>query len=99
MLDDLNNLIASDSSLGVLIDENSLDPMFVGPGDIGRFVGAWRRAEALRSGRMAIFVSNPAMYGLNRVFEGLADSGAHMSVSRDRPSSVAWLSEGRTHAA
>jgi hypothetical protein len=91
MLDDLNALIAKDASLRVLIDETGLNPSFVGPGDIGRFVGSWRRAAALRSTRMAVFVPNLAMYGLNRMFEGLADAGGHMSVFRGRADAVAWL--------
>ncbi len=51
MLDQVNVLAAKDASLRVLIDETGLNPGFVGPGDIGRFVGAWRRATALRSTR------------------------------------------------
>ena len=71
MLDELNGMVAQDPSLGILIDETGLQPSFVGPGDIGRFAEAWRRGTALPASRIAVFVSNPAMYGLNRMFQGL----------------------------
>jgi hypothetical protein len=93
MLDQVNALIARDPSLDVLIDEDDLAPSFIGPGDIGRFVDAWRRAGALRSSRIAVFVSNPAMYGLNRMFQSLIgrDGEGRMSVFGDRRGAVAWL--------
>jgi hypothetical protein len=92
LLDDVDKLASNDSSLRVLIDETDLDPSFVGPSDKGRFVGAWRRAAALKSTRIAVFVSNLAVYGLNRMFQGLAESGGHLNVCGDRASAVAWLS-------
>jgi hypothetical protein len=93
MLDEVNTLVAQDPSRGVLIDETELRPSFIGPGDIGRFVDAWRRATALRSTRLAVFVSNPAMYGLNRMFQGLLgrDGEGRMQVFTDRAGATAWL--------
>jgi hypothetical protein len=91
MLHDLNALIEKDASLRVLIDENHLRPSFIGPGDIGRFVAAWRKGEALRSARLAVFVSNPAMYGLNRMFQGLADAEGNVRVFHDREQAMKWL--------
>jgi hypothetical protein len=93
MLDEVNTLVAQDPSRGVLIDETELRPSFIGPGDIGRFVDAWRRATALRSTRLAVFVSNPAMYGLNRMFQGLLgrDGEDRMQVFTDRARAAAWL--------
>jgi hypothetical protein len=98
MLDELDTLIAQDPSFDVLIDEDGLLPSFIGPGDIGRFVHAWRQASALRSSRIAVFVSNPAMYGLNRMFQSLIgrDGEGRMSVFSDRRGAVAWLRSERS---
>ena len=93
MLDELDALVAQDVSLRVLIDETDLRPTIFGPGDIGRFADAWRRCAALRSSRIAVFVSNIAMYGLNRMFEGLANAGDHMGVFHTRREALAWLDE------
>lgn len=91
MLEKLNTLIANDASLRVLIDENDLRPSFVGPGDIGLFVQAWRKGKALRATRLAVFVTNPAMYGLNRMFQGLADAEGKVRVFHDRAHAIEWL--------
>ena len=93
MLDDLNTLVEQDPSLGILIDETDLQPSFVGPGDIGRFAEAWRRGTALPAARIAVFVSNPAMYGLNRMFQGLIGhkGEGRMSVFTERERAMAWL--------
>ena len=94
MLEKLNALIEMDASLRVLIDENDLHPSVVGPGDIGRFVHAWRHGKALRGARLAVFVANIAMYGLNRMFQGVADAEGNVRVFHDRAQAVAWL-DGR----
>jgi hypothetical protein len=91
MLEKLNIYIETDISLRVLIDENDLRPAFVGPGDIARFVKTWRQGKALRKARLAVFVSNIAMYGLNRMFQGLADAEGNVRVFHDREHAVAWL--------
>lgn len=91
MLEHLDALITADSSLRVLIDENDLRPGFVGPGDIGRFVHAWRQGKALRAARLAVFVANTAMYGLNRMFQGLADAEGNVRVFHDRAHAMEWL--------
>jgi hypothetical protein len=91
MLAHLDALIAADSSLRVLIDEDDLRPGFVGPGDIGRFVQAWRQGKALRAARLAVFVANIAMYGLNRMFQGLADAEGNVRVFHDRAHAMEWL--------
>ena len=91
MLDELDRLITHDTSLRVLIDESELRPSLFGPGDIGRFAGAWRRATALRESRMSVFVSNIAMYGLNRMFQGLANAGDHVAVFQGRDEALTWL--------
>jgi hypothetical protein len=94
MLDELNALVIQDPLLGVLIDETELQPSFVGPGDIGRFAEAWRRGTGLPASRIAVFVTNPAMYGLNRMFQGLIGhkGEGRMSVFTDRERALAWLS-------
>jgi len=91
MLDELDRLIGQDASLRVLIDESELRPSLFGPDDIRRFASAWRRAAALRESRMSVFVSNIAMYGLNRMFQGLANAGDHVGVFHERGEAVAWL--------
>ena len=93
MLEALDALVAKDPSRRVLIDETELQPTLFTPGDIGRFADVWRRATALRGTRLAVFVTNPAMYGLNRMFQALADAHGHMSVFRDRSDALAWLRE------
>ena len=95
MLGELDTLVRQDPSLRVLIDENDLQPSFVGPGDIGRFVEAWRRGTALRSTRIAVFTSNIAMYGLNRMFQGLAGAEEQVRVFHDRAGALAWLETDR----
>jgi hypothetical protein len=95
MLERLNALIEKDASLRVLIDENDLRPAFVGPGDIARFVQTWRNGNALRAARLAVFVANTAMYGLNRMFQGLAGAEGNVRVFHDREHAVAWLDEER----
>lgn len=94
LLNELNALAERDSSLRVLIDETDLGAGFVGPNDIGRIAQAWRKADALRSIRIAAFASNPVIYGLNRMFQGLADGAERVSVFNDRARARAWLIEG-----
>ena len=91
MLNTLGTLTAGDASLRVLIDETELSPSFVGPGDINRFVKAWKRATALRATKLAVFTANLAMYGLNRMFQLLADAEGRVQVFHDRAQAVAWL--------
>jgi hypothetical protein len=93
MLDELNTIATREGSSGVLIDETALDPAVVGPGDMERFVQAWRGGSALRSIRLAVLVSNPAMFGLNRQFEALTEGHGDISVFTDRAAASAWLGE------
>ncbi|MDP9280663.1 MAG: hypothetical protein M3P38_01035 [Chloroflexota bacterium] len=95
MLDELSALAERNTSLRVLIDETGLGAGFVGPADIGRIITAWRRATALRSTRIAVFVSNLAIYGLNRMFQGLSgrDAEGRVSVFTDRAAATSWLLE------
>ena len=40
-----------------------------------------------------MFVSNIAMYGLNRMFQGLANADDRVGVFHDRSHAIAWLDE------
>ncbi len=91
---ELNALAERDPALRVLIDETDLGAGFVGPSDIGRIAHAWREAAALRSIRIAAFATNPVIYGLNRMFQGLADGAERVSVFNDCARARAWLLEG-----
>ena len=93
LLDELNILAEREPALRVLIDETDLGAGFVGPSDIGRIAKAWRKAVALRSVRIAAFATNPVIYGLNRMFQGLAVGAEHVTVFHDRARARAWLLE------
>ncbi len=95
LLDELSALAERNTSLRVLIDETGLGAGFVGPADIGRIISAWRRATALRSARTAVFASNQAIYGRNRMFQGLSgrEAEGRVSVFTDRAAATAWLLE------
>jgi hypothetical protein len=93
LLDELNALAGREPGVRVLIDETDLGAGFVGPSDIGRIAQAWRAAGALRSIPIAAFASNPVIYGLNRMFQGLADGAERVSVFNDRARARAWLLE------
>jgi hypothetical protein len=94
LLIELNALAQGDPALRVLIDETDLGAGFVGPTDIGRIARAWKNAAALRKSRIAAFATNPVIYGLNRMFQGLADGAERVSVFNDRTRARAWLLEG-----
>ncbi len=93
LLDELNALAEREPAVRVLIDETDLGAGLVGPRDIGRIAQVWRKAGALRSVRIAAFASNPVIYGLNRMFQGLADGAERVSVFNDRARARAWLLE------
>ena len=93
LLDELNALAEREPAMRVLIDESDLAAGLVGPSDIGRIAQAWRKAAALRSIRIAAFASNPVIYGLNRMFQGLADGAERVSVFNDHARARAWLLE------
>ncbi|MEA2661582.1 MAG: hypothetical protein QOH08_1154 [Chloroflexota bacterium] len=97
MLRHLDQLIASDPSLLVLIDESELRAAFAETTDIAHFATAWQESTALRSTRIAVFTSNRAVYGLNRMFHGLADADGSMNVFSDRAAALAWLRDDPAH--
>jgi hypothetical protein len=94
LLDELNALAEREPGVLVLIDETDLGAGLIGPSDIGRIAQAWRKAGALRSIRIAAFAINPVIYGLNRMFQGLADGAERVRVFNDRTRARAWLLEG-----
>ena len=94
LLGELNTLAERDPGTLVLIDETDLGAGVVGPSDIGKIAHAWKDAAALRSIRIAAFATNPVIYGLNRMFQGLATGAERVSVFNDRARARAWLLEG-----
>ena len=95
LLEELNTLAERHNSLRVLIDETGLGPGFVGPTDIQKILAAWRRATSLRTTRVAVLASNLAIYGLNRMFQGLAgrDAEGRVRIFTNRAPATAWLHE------
>ena len=93
LLDELSALAETNASLRVLIDESGLGPGFVGPSDIQKIIAAWRRATSLRTTRVAVVASNLAIYGLNRMFQGLAgrDAEGRVRIFTDRAPATTWL--------
>ena len=93
LLDELGALAETNPSLRVLIDESGLGPGFVGPTDIQKIIAAWRRATSLRTTRVAVVASNLAIYGLNRMFQGLAgrDAEGRVRIFTDRAPATTWL--------
>ena len=93
LLEELRTLAEGNASLRVLIDENRLGPGFIGPADIQKILAAWRRATSLRTTRVAVVASNLAIYGLNRMFQGLAgrDAEGRVRVFTDRAPATSWL--------
>ena len=93
LLQELDALAEREPAVRVLIDETDLDACFVGPSDIGKIAQAWRKGASLRAIRIAAFATNPVIYGLNRMFQGLADGAEGVSVFNDRARARAWLLE------
>jgi hypothetical protein len=93
LLAELSTRAEHDPSLRVLMDENGLRPGLIMPSDIQRIIGAWRKATALHTTRVAVFASNLAIYGLNRMFQGLAgrDAEGRVRIFNDQPSARRWL--------
>jgi hypothetical protein len=80
----------------VLIDESGLRPGLVSPGHIGEIAAQWRNATALRAARIAVFARNPVIYGLNRMFAGLANAEGRVEVFNSRAEALTWLIEAES---
>jgi hypothetical protein len=75
----------------VLLDESGLRPGMVSPGHIKEIAEQWRKAGALRSARIAVFTPNLVIYGLNRMFQGLADAADRVRVFTSEADARSWL--------
>ena len=67
----------------------------MGPADIQKILKAWRQATTLHTTRVAVLASNLAIYGLNRMFQGLAgrDAEGRVRIFTDEAPATAWLLE------
>ena len=77
----------------VLLDESGLRPGLMSPGHIKEIAEQWRKAAALRSARIAVFTPNLVIYGLNRMFQGLADAADRVRVFNSEADARSWLLE------
>jgi hypothetical protein len=97
MLEELDGLAtaALPALLKVLIDETDAGPGLLNPLDIRKWIDRWRRATALKAGRIAVVAPSFVMFGLNRMAHGLAgsDSTDHLAVFKERDAALAWLRE------
>jgi hypothetical protein len=95
MLDELAGLAnaAQPAALSVLVDETDASPGLLNPLDIRRWIDNWKRATALKQGRIAVVAPTLVMFGLNRMAHGLAgrESNEHLAVFRDRAAAEEWL--------
>ena len=79
------------AALRILVDETELGVGFVSPADIRRLADRWRKARALQSASIAVVAPNLAVYGLNRMFQGLAGATDRLAVFTDRTQALTWL--------
>ncbi|HYK97999.1 MAG TPA: hypothetical protein VEU77_06360 [Candidatus Acidoferrales bacterium] len=93
----IRDLIATLAALGegarILMDESELRPGLILPQDLRGIVEQWRALIARKTIRIAVFASNPLVYGMNRMVESIAadDAKDHLAVFRARPDALAWL--------
>ena len=93
LLTELDGMAQHGAALRLLLDETGLRAGIMGFSDIQDIVGDWRRANALKSRRIAVVASNPLIRGLNQMFRLVANVENKGSVSAfsDRAAAVAWL--------
>jgi hypothetical protein len=95
LLDELDGLAvaALPDHLSVLIDETDAGPGLLSAGHIRSWISRWKRATALKQGRLAVIAPDLVMYGLNRMAQGIAgdESDEHLHVFRSREEALAWL--------
>lgn len=75
----------------IFIDESAFRPDLLAGVHIQEFAKQWRAAVSLRAARLAVHAPNPAMYGLNRMFQLWAGAEEKMAVFRERDAALAWL--------
>ncbi len=93
LLEDLDTRAAAHAGLRILVDEAELQAGWINPLDVRRIAERWGSATALRTAWIAVFAPRPVIYGLNRMFQGLAaaDAESRMHVFGDRAEAEAWL--------
>jgi hypothetical protein len=93
LLTELDSLAQHGAAQRLLIDETDLRAGLMGLSDIQDIVGDWRKANALKSRRIAVVASNPLIRGLNQMFRIFANVENKGSVSAfsDRAAALAWL--------
>jgi len=81
------------TQMRILMDESELRPGLILPADIKAIVDEWRILIASKTIRIAVFATNPLVYGLNRIAETLAAGAAkdRLEVFRDRVAALDWL--------
>ena len=75
----------------VLVDESGLRPGFITPNQIGEIAALWRNATAFRSAWIGVSAPSPVIYGLNRMFQALANAEGRVAVFNSRAAALAWL--------
>jgi predicted ATPase len=75
----------------VLVDETELEAGFIGPSDIIKIADAWRRAKNLRASCIAVVAPNVVVFGLNRMFQLVANEEERIMVFRKREDAADWL--------
>jgi hypothetical protein len=93
LLTELDGLAQQGAALRLLLDETDLRAGLMGLSDIQDIVGDWRKANALKSRRIAVVATNPLIRGLNqmfRIFANVENKGSVSSFS-NRTSALAWL--------
>jgi hypothetical protein len=95
MLEELDELATAGlpDKVNVLIDESDASPGLLRIAEIRRWIARWRKATALKEGRIAVVAPTIVMYGLNRMAHAVAgaESEGHLEVFRDRGEALAWL--------
>lgn len=75
----------------VLIDESAFKASLITPADIEQIARRWATAEHLRTAFIAVIAPNPVVYGLNRMFQLVADSNLRLGVFWNRTAALEWL--------
>jgi hypothetical protein len=93
LLTELDSMAERGEALRLLLDETDLRAGLMGLSDIQDIVADWRKANALKSRRIAVVASHPLIRGLNQMFRIFANVENKGSVSAfsDRTAALAWL--------
>jgi hypothetical protein len=93
LLAELNLRIEQRTALRVLMDESDLQAGFMGASQVRDLADRWKATSALHAARIAVYAPGLTIFGLNRMFQGLAGKDAEdtISVFRNRVDAIAWL--------